>query len=162
AFVECGVWRGGSMMLAAETLKSLGDVSRSLYLYDTYEGMSKPTDKDVNFKNDSWRKGFTFVEDQEYAVAERRANSLAVSLEQVKQNFAQTGYPMDCVQFIKGKVEDTIPNVIPDQIALLRLDTDWYESTAHELNHLFPRLVEGGVLILDDYGHWKGAREAVD
>ena len=59
-------------------------------------------------------------------------------------------------------VEDTIPNQAPKEIALLRLDTDWYESTLHELEHLYPRLVSGGVLIIDDYGHWRGAREAVD
>jgi hypothetical protein len=63
---------------------------------------------------------------------------------------------------VKGKVEDTIPRAAPKQIALLRLDTDWYESTYHELKHLYPRLVPGGVLILDDYGHWEGARRAVD
>ncbi|HYM86681.1 MAG TPA: TylF/MycF/NovP-related O-methyltransferase, partial [Pseudoxanthomonas sp.] len=50
----------------------------------------------------------------------------------------------------------------PECIALLRLDTDWYESTRHEMIHLFPRLCVGGVLILDDYGHWLGARRAVD
>ncbi len=59
-------------------------------------------------------------------------------------------------------MEDTVPERAPEQIALLRLDTDWYESTRHELHHLFPRLVSGGVLIVDDYGHWKGARQAVD
>jgi len=56
-------------------------------------------------------------------------------------------------------VEETIQNGAPDQISILRLDTDWYESTLHELNHLFPRLSEGGVLIIDDYGHWLGQRE---
>lgn len=73
-----------------------------------------------------------------------------------------TGYPEEQLVFVEGKVEDTIPRVIPDKIALLRLDTDWYESTYHELCHLFPKLSTGGILILDDYGHWKGAREAID
>ncbi len=63
---------------------------------------------------------------------------------------------------IKGKVEETIPHDIPEKISILRLDTDWYESTYHELVHLYPRLVKGGVLIIDDYGHWQGARKAVD
>jgi len=66
------------------------------------------------------------------------------------------------MHFIKGRVEETIPNAAPEQIALLRLDTDWYESTRHELIHLFPRLTHGGVLIIDDYGYWQGARKAVD
>jgi hypothetical protein len=73
-----------------------------------------------------------------------------------------TGYPQNRVRFIKGRVEETVPGEAPEQIALLRLDTDWYESTQHELEYLFPRLAPGGVLILDDYGHWAGARKAVD
>jgi hypothetical protein len=66
------------------------------------------------------------------------------------------------VNLVKGPVESTIPATIPDQLAILRLDTDWYESTKHELDHLYPRLVSGGILIIDDYGHWQGARQAVD
>ena len=73
-----------------------------------------------------------------------------------------TAYPKEKVHFIKGKVEDTIPAEIPDKIAVLRLDTDWYDSTVHELEHLFPRLADNGVLLIDDYGHWKGQKEAVD
>jgi O-methyltransferase len=69
---------------------------------------------------------------------------------------------MSHVRLVKGKVEDTVPKNAPEKIALLRLDTDWYESTRRELVHLFPRLVPGGVLIIDDYGHWQGARKAVD
>lgn len=64
--------------------------------------------------------------------------------------------------FVKGKVEDTVPEKAPDRISLLRLDTDWYESTYHGLLHLYPRLSVGGVLIIDDYGHWAGAKKAVD
>jgi hypothetical protein len=75
---------------------------------------------------------------------------------------ATTGYPETKVHYVRGKVEDTIPGTMPGEIAILRLDTDWYESTRHELVHLFPLLTRGGVLILDDYGHWQGARAAVD
>lgn len=71
-------------------------------------------------------------------------------------------YPSEHIHFIKGKAEDTIPRHAPRQIALLRLDTDWYESTKHELEHLFHRLSPGGVIIIDDYGFWKGARKAVN
>ena len=73
-----------------------------------------------------------------------------------------TGYDIARTHFVAGDVEQTIPGVVPEQISLLRLDTDWYESTRHELKHLYPRLIRGGVLIIDDYGHWKGARQAVD
>ena len=59
-------------------------------------------------------------------------------------------------------MEDTIPKKAPQMISLLRLDTDWYESTRHELIHLFPRIAPFGVIIIDDYGHWQGVREAVD
>ena len=73
-----------------------------------------------------------------------------------------TGYDKSKIHLVKGKVEETIPKTLPERIALLRLDTDWYASTKHEMLHLFPRLVPGGVLILDDYGSWLGARKAVD
>ena len=83
-------------------------------------------------------------------------------LEEVKQNMMSTGYPVEKIHFIKGMVEETIPDTMPGKIAVLRLDTDWYESTVHELRHLFPRIANRGVLLFDDYGHWKGQREAVD
>jgi O-methyltransferase len=73
-----------------------------------------------------------------------------------------TGYPSDRVHYVKGLVEATVPQQAPDEIAILRLDTDWYESTKHELEHLWPRVRPGGVLIVDDYGHFEGARRAVD
>ena len=158
AFVECGVWRGGSMMAAALTLMRCGDTSRDLYLFDTYEGMSQPTDADVMF--DGQR-----AEDilKEKPPAEGFGNYWCVAgLEDVKRNLHSTGYPKEKLHFIKGKVEDTVPGQAPADMALLRLDTDWYESTAHELQHLYPRLAKNGVLIIDDYGHWLGARKAVD
>jgi O-methyltransferase len=72
------------------------------------------------------------------------------------------GYPEEQIHFVEGPVEETVPGSAPAELALLRLDTDWYESTKHELEHLYPRLARGGVLILDDYGYWQGARRAVD
>lgn len=158
AIVECGVWRGGSMMAAALTLLRRGDTRRDLYLFDTFEGMSPPTDADVMF--DGQR-----AEDilKEKPPAEGFGNYWCVAgLEDVKRNVQSTGYPQEKLHFVKGKVEDTIPAQAPAEIALLRLDTDWYESTAHELKHLYPRLARNGVLIIDDYGHWLGARKAVD
>jgi hypothetical protein len=84
------------------------------------------------------------------------------SQEEVFRTIRSTGYDMGRVVMVKGRVEHTIPGQVPDQIAVLRLDTDWHHSTRHELEHLYPRLVAGGVLIVDDYGHFQGARRAVD
>jgi O-methyltransferase len=154
--VECGVWRGGSSMLAALTLDSLGDRERCIWLYDTFEGMPPPTDVDRSF-------GGEFASDvlrRTDAVGE--GTRAVAGLDEVKANLATTGYPSDRLRFVEGMVEDTIPAVAPEQISILRLDTDWYESTRHELRHLWPRLSPGGVLIVDDYGHWQGARQAVD
>jgi len=152
---ECGVWRGGSMMAAALTLQSLGDTGRTLYLYDTFEGMAAPTDLDRSFDG------------HEATALLREAEPgtgiwCNASLEDVQKNLFSTGYPRDRLVFVKGRVEETIPARAPRVLSLLRLDTDWYESTSHELAHLYPRLSSGGALIIDDYGHWQGAKAAVD
>ena len=158
AIVECGVWRGGSMMVVAKTLVTLGDTSRELYLFDTFEGMTAPTEKDVMYDGTPAAKILDGVERNEDV-----GNYWCIaSLEDVRQNMASTGYPMAKVHFVKGPVENTIPHRGLEQIALLRLDTDWYESTKHELEQLYPRLVGNGPLIIDDYGHWQGARRALD
>jgi len=85
-----------------------------------------------------------------------------VGQDAVRATLTQSGYPTGRLHFVRGPVETTLPEHAPERLALLRLDTDWYESTRHELQHLYPRLSEGGVLIVDDYGHWEGARRAVD
>jgi len=109
--VECGVWRGGSVMLAAMALHRFGDTGRKIYLYDTFEGMTRPDDRDTDWE---------------------------------------------------GRGENTTPATMPERVAMLRLDTDWYSSTCHELVHLYPVLSPGGILIIDDYGWCEGAREATD
>jgi len=157
SFVECGVWRGGSMMAAAYTLLALGDTSRDLYLFDTFEGLTAPTAADSTFSGQS--------ADSLLANEKKQAGTgiwCVAGIEDVKANLLSTGYPAERLHFVKGSVEETLPAAAPDQLALLRLDTDWYESTRHELLHLYPRLVRRGVLIIDDYGHWQGARKAVD
>jgi O-methyltransferase len=157
SLVECGVWRGGSTMAAVLTLMEEKDTSRDVYLFDTFEGMSAPTEKDVVASGESAENLLKNTSKGD------GANVWAIAgLDDVQQNLFSTGYPREKLHFIKGKVEDTIPQNAPAEIALLRLDTDWYESTRHELVHLFPRLKKNGVLIIDDYGHWKGARQAVD
>lgn len=156
--VECGVWKGGSMMVAAHTLLRLGQVNRHLYLFDTYEGLPKPDEKlDVDIWGnrgiDGWLPHRRTDESSDWALA---------TLDEVQGNLEGTGYPRNLLHFIKGMVERTIPDKAPEAIALLRLDTDWYNSTLHEMVHLFPRLSRNGVIIIDDYGHFRGARKAVD
>ncbi len=154
--VECGVWKGGSMMAVAHTLQESGVTDRDLRLFDTFDRMSDPTREDVNFRGESGADVLS-------QLAEGPGSVWTSSpLDEVKRNLQMTGYPTEHISFIKGKVEETIPEQAPDRIALLRLDTDWYESTYHELLHLYPRLSPGGVLIIDDYGYWAGARKAVD
>jgi hypothetical protein len=159
AFVECGVWKGGSAMAMALALKQLGDESRDLCLYDTFTGMTTPDERDVSIDGINASKMFatTNVDDDDHKWFWCRS-----PLDEVTANVLGTGYPKDKVRFIQGKVEDTIPAEAPQKIALLRLDTDWYASTKHELIHLYPRLQPHGVLIIDDYGDWEGARRAVD
>lgn len=149
---ECGVWRGGSMMTVALTLLSQNDTSRNLYLYDTFEGMSEPTQFDKSFDGVA----------AQTQMEQETGKWCYASIEDVRQNVLSTGYPEEKIHLVKGKVEDTIPQTTAENLALLRLDTDWYESTKHELIHLYPRLAAEGVLIIDDYGHWQGARKAVD
>jgi len=152
AFVECGVWKGGSVMAMALTLKELGEV-RELYLYDTFSGMSAPSDVDGDAAQEIFSKTCTSENSSKWNVS---------PIEEVEKNIFETGYPREKCHFIKGKVEDTLPTIIPQQIALLRLDTDFYDSTKHELTHLFPRVSPRGVIIIDDYGRWPGAKKAVD
>jgi O-methyltransferase len=148
---------GGLIMAAALKLKNIGSEDRELYLYDTFSGMSAPSDNDVGYDGKPAIKKFSKTK-----VGEDSSNWCLSPLEDVKKNVYSTGYKNNKIHFIKGKVEDTIPKYTPRVISLLRLDTDWYESTKHELIHLFPLLNKNGVLIIDDYGDWKGARKAVD
>jgi O-methyltransferase len=155
AIVECGVWRGGSMMAAALTLLRLGVTDRELYLYDTFAGMPPPSEVDTT-RSGERAADLLAQEDEDshiWAIA---------SLSDVRAAVLSTRYPEQRIHFVEGLVEETLPATAPEEIALLRLDTDWYRSTKHELGQLYPRLAPGGVLILDDYGHWQGARRAVD
>jgi O-methyltransferase len=140
--VECGVWRGGSMMAAALALLEQ-DQTPKMHLFDTFSGMTKAGAEDGNT--------------QEFP-----AGSLSATEDEVRANMLRTGYPADRFRLIAGPVEETLPAEAPPSISVLRLDTDWYSSTIHELHHLYPLLSYGGVLIVDDYGHWQGARRAVN
>jgi O-methyltransferase len=157
-FVECGVWRGGSVMAMARQLTSLGTQDRTIWLYDTFQGMTAPTEKDVEAAS-----GITASELLAATEVGDGNNVWCVaSQDDVERNLRLTGYPMDRFRFVRGDVAETLKSDVPDQIAILRLDTDWYESTKVGLEVLYPRLVVGGVCIFDDYGHWQGARRAAD
>ncbi|MDN5941785.1 MAG: TylF/MycF family methyltransferase [Nitrospira sp.] len=157
AVVECGVWRGGSMMAVARTLLNRGATDRELFLFDTFEGMTEPGPHDVAITGESaeslLKQASRTEEDRIWCYA---------PIEQVARTLALTHYPQERIHLIPGRVENTLATAAPERIALLRLDTDWYESTRCELEVLFPRLRQGGVLLIDDYGHWRGARRAVD
>jgi hypothetical protein len=155
AIVECGVWRGGSMQAIALTLLELDERERDLHLFDTFEGMPEPTAEDRR------RDGAPARELLESHDRDTKLWAVA-GLDDVRAGMADTGYPSEHVHFHVGRVEETIPADAPGEIALLRLDTDWYQSTLHELEHLYDRVPSGGVILFDDYEYWEGARQAVD
>lgn len=148
SLVECGVWKGGSVMAIIMTLQEMGVNNRHIYLYDTFEGMSEPGIEDKRADGTP-----IYNEGNEYVIS---------SLDTVKENIKKLGYDMNKIHFVKGKVEDTLSKTTPDSIALLRLDTDWYESTKYELECLYPKLSKQGVLIIDDYESFLGCKKATD
>jgi O-methyltransferase len=162
-FAECGVWRGGSVLAVIATLQELGVDDRDIHLFDTFEGMTAPTEHDTSAVGDAPAVD-TWNEARQ--TGERAWNGLfdarTFNEQAVRELLLATGYPEERLHFIRGPVEETLPDHTPDGLALLRLDTDWYESTKAEMEHMYPRLAQGGVLIIDDYGHWEGARRAVD
>lgn len=157
-FVECGVWRGGNALLAASAFRQC-PIRRQLYLFDTFEGMTPPSNHDTDLLTNA----AAYTKHQEMQQETHNAWCYA-SLEDVQQVFQQSGHGDDEIVYVKGDVAQTLREErnLPERISVLRLDTDWYESTLAELEVLYPRLVTGGVLIVDDYGHWAGAKKAVD
>ena len=154
--VECGVWSGGSMLLAAMSLIYFGDTSRKLYLYDTFSGMPRPEDIDRRWD------GLPTLPTWENYANSGRVWGFGGTVEMVKEVMRISKYPEENIVYVEGLVEDTIPGVRPDTISILRLDTDFYRSTLHELVHLYPYLVSRGILIIDDYGQFQGSRAATD
>ena len=151
--VECGVWRGGSSLLVALIMKARNISDRKLYLYDTFQGMTPPTEFDV------YKRGDTGLE-----MMEQYGDDIGwcyALLDDVKAAFSTHNFDFE-ILFVKGDVVETLATIKPETISILRLDTDWYESTAAELEQLYPRLSKGGVLIIDDYGSWEGSRKATD
>jgi O-methyltransferase len=158
AFVECGVWRGGNALLAAGVFKLYG-AARKVYLFDTFAGMTLPTEYDTVAM--TGEAAHTLNPSRQ---GESHNEWCYASLEEVKGTFEQANLLDSNIIFVKGDVLSTlsVADHLPETIAVLRLDTDWYESTKMELETLYPRLSIGGVIMIDDYGYWTGARRATD
>lgn len=162
ALVECGVWRGGSVLAMIRALQLFGCDDRDVYAFDTFAGMTEPSEAETSRFAEpalrTWRRA--------RSRGERPWGELfagpGTDVASVGALLRGTGYPAERIHLVEGQVERSLPGRAPDRIAVLRLDTDWYASTRHELEHLYPRLSPGGVLIVDDYGHWDGCRRAVD
>jgi O-methyltransferase len=155
--VECGVWKGGCAMLMAKALLSLKEKQKCLWLYDTFAGMTEPGEDDINLTTQK-----RAIEQYKASQKDEHNEWCYSPLHEVRTNMESTGFPAERVHFIQGEVESTIPLYCPRLISLLRLDTDWYKSTHHELMHMFPLLGKGGVLIVDDYWSWAGSKKAID
>jgi len=155
--VETGVFKGANLVLINDFLNKF-NIDKKIYAYDTYEGQPKPSNLDFDYKGNSMIKKFSNSD-------KKNSNSVYCSLENVKKNIEKySNNNLNKLIFIKGKVEETLRDEknVPSQISLLRLDTDFYDSIKKSLEILYPKLIKGGVLIIDDYGHFKGAKIAVD
>lgn len=159
AFVECGVFLGASIIVMMRTLNRIGATDRDVWLFDTFEGMPEPEAVD-QFYCEAPGDNMKFWDKTKRG--DGGSDWVRGEVDRVRANIEPCGYPKERVHYVKGMVEDTIPENAPDKIALLRLDTDFYASTRHELEHLYPRVVSGGVVIIDDYGAYKGSRKATD
>ncbi len=157
-FVECGVWRGGNALIAAEIFRRYNS-SKRVYLFDTFRGMTEPSIEDTSLADGTSALG-------EFQSSDRGDyNAWCFSSEEeVRNAFRSRELLSDRVVFVAGDVEKTLDDTdnLPNSISLLRLDTDWYESTRKELEVLYPLLSQGGCLIVDDYGVWSGAKKATD
>lgn len=157
AIVETGVWRGGSSALIARTLRMLG-ASRDLVLFDTFSGMTEagPNDRDLAGNHaDALIDGAKGSKVADLVKA-------ACDLDTVRATLAATGYDPRRIRYVEGDVRETLSKTHTSVISLLRLDTDFYDSTMASLTTLYQRVSQSGVVIVDDYGHWQGARKACD
>ena len=160
-FVECGVWRGGNLIIFQKFIDKY-KLKKKIYAYDTFKGMSEPETVDKTFDE---KKAKQLLNNLMKKKINKKDNILFAysSKKDVIQNF-KTKTRSNNLKCIEGKVEDTlkIKKNLPKKIAILRLDTDWYRSTKIELEKLYPIVQKNGIIIIDDYGYWKGARKAVD
>jgi len=154
--VECGVAAGGSSMVMALALLAHAQSDRTLWLYDTFEGMPEPGEHDLG------RYGTNAIHTYKKRLKDGKSTWINVPLETVQHNMALTKYPEGQICYVQGKVEETLRDAAPETVSLIRCDTDWYESTKTELEVLWPRLSPGGVILFDDYYRWQGSRKAAD
>jgi hypothetical protein len=157
-FVECGVWRGGNAILAAYMF-SLYQSKYKIWLFDSFNGTIETNDNEYFYVNGKTCKSlFQFIKKKHDG-----GSSIAyASLDEVKNNFSKAGLLNDNIIFVQGNVIHTLDTIAPEKISILRLDTDWYESTKKELDVLYPKLCRHGILIIDDYGAWSGSKKATD
>ncbi len=146
--VECGVWNGGSaaVMGYADAQENAHESSRrTIWLFDSFEGLPPVTEKDVNVKKENyfvgWNKG---------------------SITAVKNAFSKLGLPLDHVKVVPGWFETTLKTAGVERIAILHIDADWYESVKIVLDVFYEKIVPGGYVILNDFGTWDGCNQAVD
>jgi hypothetical protein len=157
-FVECGVWRGGCSIAARLTFDNYRS-DKTVWLFDTFAGMTAPSEVDTSSFSDSSPA-------ERFSRSQRASHNdwCFASLDEVRTNFEDAGVDLSAVRFVVGDVTKTLaePADIPEAICVLRLDTDFYDSTKAELEALYPRLSVGGSLLIDDFGHWDGAKRAVE
>jgi O-methyltransferase len=135
-FIETGVWRGGATIFMRAFLKAYGITNRKVWVADSFEGLPKPNAE--KYPADKGDSHYTY-------------DYLKVSLEQVRNNFAVFDLLDSQVCFLKGWFKDTLPQAKFEELSLIRLDGDMYESTMDAISNLYPKLSLGGYLIVDDY-----------
>ena len=164
--IECGVDSGNfEHIWINELIKN--NAVRDIYLYDTFGGLVEPSEYDYTCKD---AKLFSMNKDQVYDTWKKHIVNEEINgwcytpLEKVQNRLKSTGYRQDKLHYIEGDVMETLKDktTIPEKIAVLRLDTDWYESSKCELEQMYDNVVIGGVIIFDDYYHWDGQRRATD
>jgi O-methyltransferase len=144
-FIETGVWRGGTCIFMSGLLKAMNIKNKRVFVADSFEGLPPP---DSKYPDDNGSKFHEY-------------ECLAVSLEEVKENFKKYDLLDDNVIFIKGFFEHSLKDAPIDKLSLLRLDGDMYSSTIQVLEQLYDKVEKGGYIIVDDYG-LPGCKKAID
>jgi O-methyltransferase len=144
SFVECGVYNGGSAAIMAAVAKQ--NINRNVWLFDSWEGFPEPDERDFAYNLEQAEKGGN-------SGSEERVRKLL---------FSRLQLDSARVHLVKGWFADTLPRTETGKIALLHLDCDLYESVKRCLEQLYDDVIKGGCIVIDDYGYWKGCKEAVD
>jgi hypothetical protein len=161
AIAEFGVWRGGMSMIGARVLSERNS-TRNVYLFDTFEGMTAPSSLDRELFSDQSADELLKLESKNLRKKDSYNTWCIADFDDVTAGMKTTGIRESQYHLIQGDVLQTVPKNLPQSLAVCRIDTDWYESTAHIIENCWDLIVPGGVLILDDYDMWTGARKAVD